>query len=103
MGGADRIKRSIEDYEKADELQGDESEDGHVDVKSKIKQAKVALKRAGRKDFYSILNISRDVDEEEIRKAYRKLALKWHPDRHSSSSDAEKLEAETKFKVSLLF
>lgn len=36
--------------------------------------------------------------DEDIKKAYKKAALKWHPDRHSGSSEEKKKEAETKFK-----
>lgn len=50
------------------------------------------------KDLYSILGINRNASEDEIKKAYRKEALKWHPDRHSNDSEADKKNAEEKFK-----
>ena len=46
------------------------------------------------KDLYDILNITRNVNQSEIKKAYRKLALKFHPDRNKENKE----EAEKKFK-----
>jgi molecular chaperone DnaJ len=43
-------------------------------------------------EFYALLNVSRDASEADIKKAYRKLAMEYHPDRNSSP------QAEAKFK-----
>ena len=45
-----------------------------------------------------ILGVPKDAQAEEIKKVYRKLALKWHPDRHSNKSEEEKAAAEKMFK-----
>src|SRR3954454_11328373 len=50
---------------------------------------------ATKRDYYEILGVSRQANAEEIKRAYRRLAMKHHPDRHNGETKAE---AELAFK-----
>jgi len=47
---------------------------------------------ATKRDFYDILGVSKNAPQDEIKKAYRKQALEWHPDRNKSAEASEKFK-----------
>jgi molecular chaperone DnaJ len=49
-----------------------------------------------KRDYYEVLGVNRDADEEAIKKAYRRLAMKYHPDRNPDNPKAEELFKEAK-------
>ena len=67
-----------------------------VQLQNKLNEAETALKRSKEKDYYKILGVKRDASQKEIKKAYRKLALQWHPDKHVGEERDDEVQKEDK-------
>jgi len=70
----------------------------HRPYREELERAKREWKKQRRKDYYKILNVKKYVQPKKLKKAFRKCAIKYHPDKHAKASDEEKEIAEDKYK-----
>ena len=54
---------------------------GSGEFRDTLQRADAALKQSKTKDYYKILGVPRSAGESELKRAYRRLALEWHPDK----------------------
>ena len=57
-------------------------------LKKEIRGAELELKKSKRKDYYKILDVEKDAGEHDIKKAYRRMAIKFHPDKNPDNPEA---------------
>lgn len=67
-------------------------------LREKVRAAQLEIKKAKRKNYYEILGVDKGAGESEVKKAYRKKAILWHPDKHANSTEEEQKTAEATFK-----
>lgn len=88
--GTDMFDDAIHDYQAALEI-----DENLQRAKEGIERARKMQKQAEKRDYYKILGVKRNANKQEITKAYRKAAQKWHPDNFPDGD--EKKVAEKKF------
>ena len=88
---AEKYEQAVQTYRRAYDIASDDMKQS---CKRKVDEAQVALKQSKEKNYYKILNVPRNAKLKEIKKSYRELALRWHPDKVESD---EKDKAEEMF------
>ncbi|KOS19271.1 DnaJ -like protein subfamily C member 7 -like protein [Escovopsis weberi] len=58
-------------------------------IPKEIRKAELELKKTQRKDYYKIMGLEKDADANDIKRAYRKMAVKLHPDKNPGDEEAE--------------
>lgn len=82
----DMYQEAVNDYQKAKSINENLNK-----VQEGLDRAQRLLKQSQKRDYYKILKIKRNAGKRDILKAYRKLAVKWHPD-HYTGPDKKKAE-----------
>jgi DnaJ family protein C protein 7 len=74
-----------------------DNDPSNKEIHKLLEDSKKEEKKAKKRDYYKLLDLDREASTDDIRKAYKKLALKWHPDRNCESEESKKM-AEKKFR-----
>ncbi|CAO3592362.1 unnamed protein product [Absidia cylindrospora] len=80
----EQYEEATNDYKRLVEVDASNRE-----YRNLLRKAEMELKKSQRKDYYKILGISKGAGEIEIKKAYRKMALVYHPDKNAGDAKAE--------------
>ncbi|KAI0114887.1 hypothetical protein F4814DRAFT_297267 [Daldinia grandis] len=83
LGQAERWEDAVREWKSIQELDPDDRS-----IAKEIRRAELEFKKSQRKDYYKILGIGKDADEAAIKKAYRKLAIRHHPDKNPNDDEA---------------
>jgi len=83
----DMYEEALSDYRSA--LERDEDFNR---AKEGLAKTQKLQKQAGKRDYYKILGVKRTSTKKEINKAYKKLAMQWHPDKFQEEEDKKKAE-----------
>lgn len=83
QGQAGNWEQAVREWKELQEL---EPQDGSI--AKEVRKAELELKKSKRKDYYKILGVEKDADENQIKKAYRKAAIIHHPDKNPDDEHA---------------
>ncbi|XP_056285846.1 dnaJ homolog subfamily B member 12b [Pseudoliparis swirei] len=86
-GSGSRQRQSNSEYARPEEKSSDTSKSYTADQLDAVKRIKQS------KDFYEILGVQADAPEDELKRSYRKLALKFHPDKNHAPGATEAFKA----------
>lgn len=84
LGQSGRWEDSVREWKSIQELDPEDRT-----IPKEVRRAELELKKSQRKDYYKIMELAKDCDQNDIKRAYRKMAVKLHPDKNPGDSEAE--------------
>ncbi|KAI1854666.1 hypothetical protein JX266_000784 [Neoarthrinium moseri] len=83
LGQAERWEDAAREWKSVQEMDPEDR-----NIAKEIRNAELELKKSQRKDYYKILGVAKDADDNAIKKAYRKAAIVHHPDKNPGDEAA---------------
>ncbi|KAG9257239.1 DNAJ domain-containing protein [Emericellopsis atlantica] len=84
LGQSGQWEESVKEWKSIQELDPEDRT-----IPKEIRKAELELKKSLRKDYYKIMELEKDCNDNDIKKAYRKMAVKLHPDKNPGDDQAE--------------
>lgn len=84
LGQSGSWEESIREWKAIQEMEPEDRT-----IPKEVRKAELELKKSQRKDYYKIMCLEKDCGPDEIKKAYRKMAIKLHPDKNRDDPEAE--------------